>query len=160
MVVAWRLTFMRMQAHQPTLVRALAPSVAVYRRVDLEITEVVHDNGHATLQMAGEMDVISAPLLPAVVAQVLEVGVRTVRLDLSRLRFCDCAGLRSVVEAHNEVARMRGTFVLAGLRPPVSKLLAITGLDEVLHIDEDAAFDAFRLKIVDDSGTTVRRRTL
>ena len=154
---------MRTQAHQPTLVRpprAWAPSVAVYRRFDLEITEVVHGDGHATLQMAGEMEVISAPLLPSVVDRVLKLGIRTVRLDLSRLRFCDCAGLRSVVEAHNEVAHMRGTFVLAGLRPPVSRLLVLTRLDEILEVDEDAVFDAFRLKVVDESGTTVRRRKL
>ena len=108
------------------------------------------------MQVCGEMDAISAPLLSTVAIRSVESGVSSIRLDLSRLTFCDAAGLRAVVEIHEQLCGRHGVLTLAGLRPKTRQLLAITGMDEVLNLDD--AESIVRLSVV-GSEPTIRRRT-
>jgi anti-anti-sigma factor len=92
------------------------------------------DASRVALQLAGEMDLANADLLTAVVANQLGNGRRFVRLDLCELRFVDCAGLRAIIDAHNDCLAAHGMLVLTGVPPRIAKLLSITGLDEALLI--------------------------
>lgn len=110
--------------------------ISVHRAVGdlLEIVAVAVDLTQSTLQVEGELDIASADLLSASVDVELDEGRRFVRLDLSRLSFMDCTGLRAVVHAHNRCLAAGGTLALTDVRPPVTRLLHITGLDEALFI--------------------------
>ncbi|WP_375484382.1 STAS domain-containing protein [uncultured Jatrophihabitans sp.] len=116
---------------------------------------MIDHNRQATLQVCGEMDAMSAPLLPTVVTRALPSGVGSVRLDLSRLSFCDAAGLRAVVEIHDQLGVRRVPLVLVGLRPKTRQLLAITGLDELLPLDD--VLSVSRLGEVVHGPATVRQ---
>jgi anti-anti-sigma factor len=105
----------------------------------LEIVAVGIDASQSTVQVHGELDLASADTLTAALEHELTVGHRFVRLDLSRLTFTDCAGLRALVAAHNRFLAARGTMVLTGLRPQVTRLLAITHLDDALFVADGAA---------------------
>jgi anti-anti-sigma factor len=87
----------------------------------------------------GELDLATADILTGALEHELTVGHRFVRLDLSRLTFTDCAGLRALLAAHNRFLAARGTIVVTGLRRQVIRLLAITHLDEALFVADGVA---------------------
>lgn len=98
----------------------------------LEVSTICTGSSQVIVQMRGELDLASAPLLAAVLEHQLRLGHRFARLDVSRLYFCDCGGLRAIVAGHNAFLAAGGTLSLTGLTRPVRRLLAITGLDEAL----------------------------
>ena len=59
-------------------------------------------------------------------------------VDVRGVSFMDCAGLRVLLEAHQQVEGAGGRLVLAGPSPAVSRLLGWTGLSEVLRVIDDA----------------------
>lgn len=104
---------------------------------DLEVTTMTLDGTHVTVQPCGEMDLSNNHLLAGVVANQLRLARRFIELDLSRLTFCDCTGLRTIVDAHNNCLRVHGTMVLTGVPSRVARLLSLTHLDEALVVDHD-----------------------
>ena len=111
----------------------------------LEIVAVPVEPTQATVQLEGEVDSASAGLVGVALREQLEQGHRFLRLDLSRLTFLDCAGLRVLVIAHNEFLYAGGTLVLTGVGPRVARLLSITGLDEALFV-ADGPGDPHRVR--------------
>jgi anti-anti-sigma factor len=102
----------------------------------LEVVAVHSSTTGSTVQAQGELDLVTAGLLAATLNDELEQGRRYVRLDLSRLDFVDGAGLRTLVRAHNRFLAARGTLVLTGLGPTLTRLLALTHLDGALFVAE------------------------
>ena len=115
-------------AHRPQLTVHIAAAGL------LEIVAVAVEPAQATVQLQGEVDVTTAGLVTAALDEQLAQGHRFVRLDLSRLTFLDCCGLRALVLAHNEFLHASGTLVLTGVGHRVARLLAITHLDEALFV--------------------------
>lgn len=118
------------------------PQVVVTLAGELEMT-VLHpgsapDTGpaEAIVQLQGELDLANAEVLAAVLAEQLGLGCDTIRLDVSRLSFLDCAGLRVIVDGHNRCLANRGLLLLTGVGGRVARLLEITGLDEALFTTE------------------------
>lgn len=110
---------------------------APYRALD--VASVPMGTRRATVQVRGEVDLSTAPQLAAVLDDNLSSGHRFVRLDLSRVSFLDCAGLRLLVEAHNAFLAARGSLVLTGIDARIARLLAITHLDECLLLADGPA---------------------
>ncbi|MCI3948918.1 MAG: anti-sigma-factor antagonist [Acidimicrobiales bacterium] len=82
----------------------------------------------ALVRPLGELDLASAPAMGAALARLLRSDHRAVVMDLSRLTFSDCAGLRPVRRAIRE-ARTQGTEIeLRGALPAVRRVLELTGL--------------------------------
>jgi anti-anti-sigma factor len=125
----------------PGIVR---PQVSIRSTIGqlLEIVAVTVDETQSTLQVEGELDLATAGLLAATLDDELRQGHRFVRLDLSRLSFMDCAGLRVLTRAHTYFLAARGTVVLTGLRPPITRLLTITGLDMALFVADGPSLRA------------------
>jgi anti-anti-sigma factor len=78
------------------------------------------------------MDLLTAPDLDARLARAMTLhrGEGLV-LDLTGVRFMDCAGLGPVLRARN---RLADRFWLRGVRPRVQFLLDITELTQTLRI--------------------------
>jgi anti-sigma B factor antagonist len=104
----------------------------------LDVTTSVMDATRATVQLAGELDLSTAGLLTAVINGQLRRGRCFLCLDISRLAFVDCAGLREIAAAHNACLGVRGTLVLTGVSERIARLLAITHLDEGLFVADGA----------------------
>ena len=86
------------------------------------IHSVADDDG-VTIQVEGEIDLATAPLLDATLAGV--EGAR-VEVDLSEMTFCDAAGLRVLELARGHLgARLRVT----GASPFVRRLAGILDMD-------------------------------
>jgi anti-sigma B factor antagonist len=105
----------------------------------LTITVTKCDATRATLRLAGELDVASAPLLGACLEYHLDMGRQFVRADLSGLGFVDTSGLEVITEAHHTYSDRHGTLILTGLNARTRRLVRIIGLDSVLLIASDTA---------------------
>lgn len=89
----------------------------------------------SVLRLRGELDAANQDLLRCVVRSVLDHHrPRVLVLDLSALGFADCAGLAAVLWAHKHLAGRGHELVLAGIQPPVRRLLNVTGLNTYLHV--------------------------
>lgn len=88
----------------------------------------------ATVHCSGELDLATAPMLTACVQRQCAAGRRTVRLDLTKLRFCDARGLAALLQARQCMDDVGGQLVLVNAQPTLRRTLTLTGLDEVLHM--------------------------
>lgn len=104
---------------------------------DFEVT-VQRSSGTAVVQVAGELDLASAPAL-ADVLRNLERPCDHVILDLSRLTFIDSTGLRLAITEHRRAELDGFDFVIAGATEPILRVLRIAGLDVALPMAPDVA---------------------
>ena len=91
--------------------------------------------GCVIVEVWGEVDLSSVPALErhlsAVIASaVIAMQASAIVLDLSRLLFIDCAGLRVLLDAERRAAARGKSFALAAPRRIVARLLETTGLDQ------------------------------
>lgn len=104
----------------------------------LTITIAKRDAMRAGLRIVGELDLASVPILEACLENLLAVGSRYIRADLSGLSFIDCAGLGALLRAHNEFLAARGTLVITGAGPQTRRVMRIAALEDVLFVAADA----------------------
>lgn len=110
------------------------------------LTLVVHGAVPAArVEVAGDLDIGTAPRLAACLTALCGRGYRTVDLDLSRLAFLGAAGLAVFCEATHHLRGCGGHLRLVAVSPRVRRLVALTGLDAVLAVEApDAAVPAPR----------------
>jgi anti-sigma B factor antagonist len=97
--------------------------------------DVRPDAGRTTIVVAGEIDMVTAPEFQAGVVDQLD-GAKLV-LDLRDVEFIDSSGV-SALDALLKEADRRGAdlSLLRELRPPVARVLEITGMMETLPLAE------------------------
>ena len=85
-------------------------------------------DGTALVRPSGELDLATAPTLWRALSLLLRGEHRSVVMDLSRLTFSDCAGLRPIRRALREGARVGTEVQLRDAVPAVRRVLDLTGL--------------------------------
>ena len=101
----------------------------------LELTVIVDVDG-CQVQLRGDLDLCSAPLLEENLAALRDSGCRDVTIDISQLEFCDCSGLNVLLKAHAALQQEGGGLTLAGITGPVQRILDLTGMADVLGVDD------------------------
>jgi len=84
----------------------------------------------------GEIDLYTAPRLHSELAAVIASAAPASRVvvDMSGVEFCDSTGMNVLLSCLRQ-ARERGSELeLAAPRPPVKKILRVTGLDAVFTV--------------------------
>jgi anti-anti-sigma factor len=101
------------------------PSLAVSTRAAADIT---------IAELAGELDIASAPALREQLLGLLRPGSGRLVIDLSQVSFCDASGL-AVLVGTGRRASLRGGFLrLAAVSPQVDRVLLMTGLHRHLGV--------------------------
>ena len=95
------------------------PDAGAFRPPRFEVT-VVEDGETLGLKLAGELDLVSEPILQSALARA---EGRPVRVDLAELAFMDSTGLRALLSAAREVP---GLELRGPLQPAVRRLLDLT----------------------------------
>ncbi|MFF1343163.1 STAS domain-containing protein [Streptomyces sp. NPDC058290] len=85
----------------------------------------------AGLRLVGALDLDGAAQLLAAVADCFARRPGCVVLDLSGLRFCDCAGLNVLLEVKATADKIGTELRVEGARTQVARLFALTGVDEL-----------------------------
>ena len=91
-----------------------------------------HESSRALVQVKGEVDVATAPVLEQRLSELVDSGVREIVLDVAELTFVDTTGLATLVRTAQRLGPDAGRLSLRAPRPNVRKTLEITGLDRVL----------------------------
>jgi anti-sigma B factor antagonist len=91
------------------------------------------------LRLAGELDLGSVASLGAVLDHILENAPQVVVVDAAGLRFADCGGLSALLAAHKRLAAHGRQLIIVNMQPAVRRLVTITGLDRVFHLDGPSA---------------------
>lgn len=103
-------------------------------------------DGVFVLAFGGDIDVASAVTVRDALDRVIAAGHHTIVLDLSEVRFLDSTGLGVMVGRLKAVRDLGGDMHLVCTSPRITRVLSITGLDEVftVHDSTDDAVAALR----------------
>lgn len=94
-----------------------------------------HHGQRSVLRLRGELDAANEDRLRGAIRTALDHhSPQVLVLDLSALRFTDCAGLSAIMWARNHLARQGRELVLTGIQPLVRRILNLTGLNRYLHL--------------------------
>ncbi|KJY35980.1 STAS domain-containing protein [Streptomyces sp. A1547] len=85
----------------------------------------------AGLRLVGALDLDGTAQLLAAVDDCFARRPDRVVLDLSGLRFCDCAGLNVLLEAKATADKIGTELRVEGARTQVARLFTLTGVDEL-----------------------------
>jgi anti-sigma B factor antagonist len=105
------------------LVQVLQISTRHYRRVSV-------------VALRGELDIAGAIDLRNHLRAASKASNDRLILDLSELTFIDSTGLAILVEYHAKTQASGGRLILAGVQPPVARVLGISGLNGRLNTSE------------------------
>jgi anti-anti-sigma factor len=93
---------------------------------------VRRDRGFTVLEFRGEIDIAAAAeIVPHVDAATAGPGPRVV-IDLTRVEFFDCSGLRLLYRARSRVLNHDGQLHLVCTHPLTLRVLRVTGLARLL----------------------------
>lgn len=89
--------------------------------------------------LAGEVDLANASDLAQAIGAHAALGTGDVVVDASGLTYIDSRGLAALVVARRRLVDQGREIVLTGVSPKVRRVFAITGLEDLLLDDADAA---------------------
>ncbi len=95
---------------------------------------IAADGRDATVHLVGELDVSSADVLRQALCRLYHDGASSLVLDLSELAFVDSTGLSEFVIALKHCRGRGGDVVLRSPTPSATRVLNISGLDQVFTI--------------------------
>jgi anti-anti-sigma factor len=87
--------------------------------------------------VSGELDVHTCGELEKALVELAHAGRNHVVLDLGDVAFIDSSGLRALIVGQRALSERGGELELRNLSPMASRLLAVTGLNDVFGLDED-----------------------
>ena len=100
------------------------------------------EDGGVRLELAGELDISSAPVLEEALGRIEADQPSLLLVDLRGLDFMDSTGLRTLVSA-NQRARTQGRrFAIVRGPEQVDRIFSVTRLDERFEIVDDPAAPA------------------
>ncbi|GLZ40180.1 STAS domain-containing protein [Actinokineospora sp. NBRC 105648] len=89
--------------------------------------------GHTVVAVTGELDTHTAGRFKLALLDLVEDGARLV-VDLSDLDFIDSSGLSVFIAVHKRSVPRGAEVVLDRVPPFLSRILTITGLDQVIPV--------------------------
>ncbi|SFJ73485.1 STAS domain-containing protein [Thermoflavimicrobium dichotomicum] len=88
-----------------------------------------------TIFVEGEVDVYTAPQLREKLLPLCQNG-NTVYVDLSKVDYIDSTGLGVLIGAYKAQRATAGRLILTGMNARLSRIFRITGLHEIIEIED------------------------
>ncbi|GGH87610.1 anti-sigma B factor antagonist [Pullulanibacillus pueri] len=104
--------------------------------MNLNILHEKKVDGGELLTISGELDAYTAPKLKETILPLVDVERASVTLDLKDTDYMDSTGIGVIIAAYKQSCKRNGTLVVQNLTPRVSRLFDITGLSEIITIDD------------------------
>ena len=99
---------------------------------DLTVRATSVAPGHVRLQVRGELDLGSAPLLHGALARALPAATERLDLDLDGVDFLDAGGLGALVWCRQRALAAGAACQVVALSPAVERILLLTGTHDTL----------------------------
>ena len=97
--------------------------------MDLQIDDHEIDPETHVIDVAGQIDLYSAPEFKERTLRVIERGKRRIVVDLSGVTFMDSTGLSVLVGAFKRLRLMDGRLAIVATDDDIRRIFEITGLD-------------------------------
>jgi anti-anti-sigma factor len=117
---------------------ALACGVASGGAGDMLRWTVQSRGPQVVVYLDGELDIATVPHLARQLEPLAETGSRLI-LSLAAVRFCDCSGLNLFVRLQHRASAAGGWMYLAEPTPAIRRIIALTGLRDILPIETGQA---------------------
>ena len=95
----------------------------------LELSHSIGADGYQVVSVSGELDIATAETAYAYISEVIDSWPVPLQVDLSGLTFCDASGLGVLARVANHARGAGRQLRLTSVRPPLLKIMRITGLD-------------------------------
>ncbi|QKW51333.1 STAS domain-containing protein [Streptomyces buecherae] len=86
----------------------------------------------ALITLAGEIDLVTAPLVRVSLERCLLDGMRAIDIDLASVTFCDCSGLNAFLRAAQQTTAAGGTLRLHHPPPTLVRIVDLTDCGSLL----------------------------
>jgi anti-sigma B factor antagonist len=107
---------------------------------------ITNTGPHARLEVGGELDAGNVHTLQDHLGLVIAAGTGGVDVDMAGVTFCDSSGLAALVAAQRQLRDAGRVLCVVNASPQVERLLAISGLHDVLQPAAGAADPAAPLR--------------
>jgi anti-sigma B factor antagonist len=106
--------------------------------VDLSLSTRA-EGGRTVVEVAGEIDVYTAPKLREQLADLVDAGRNDIVVDMRGVEFLDSTGLGVLVGGLKRIRQNDGSMQLVCTQERILKIFRITGLTKVFPIHESVA---------------------
>ncbi|PKR77005.1 anti-anti-sigma factor [Halalkalibacillus sediminis] len=93
------------------------------------------DGNQTIVKLTGEIDAYTAPQLKGKLLELVEEPGAEVHVDMQKVNYMDSTGLGVFISALKASKEKESTFKLVNLQENVYRLFNITGLNEVIDIE-------------------------
>lgn len=109
----------------------LEDPVRLEEPVQLELSCRTGVDGNQVISVTGELDIATAEKAYSYISGIIDSRPTPVSVDLSGLTFCDASGLGVLAKIAKHARQAGRQLRLTSARPPLLKIMRITGLDGV-----------------------------
>ena len=104
------------------------------------------------LALTGKLDTTTAPEFEKQLQEIFSQPVGFLLLDLGNLSYISSAGVRSILFAHQEMAKRKGEVLLTNLQPQIHQVMDIVGvLPSLTVLGTEKEADEYLSKIQQDA---------
>ena len=96
-------------------------------------TSIAQRDGMVIVTVAGEIDLVTAPMLDTAVDEAIESSPAVLILDLSAVTFLASVGLQTLVVTHDRMSPA-GRFAVVADGPATSRPIQLIKLDEMVAL--------------------------
>ncbi|WP_159079415.1 STAS domain-containing protein [Plantactinospora sp. BC1] len=100
----------------------------------LDVAVDPRPDGDVTLRLDGYLDMDTVETLRRVFGQLLDRELASLTVDLSRLTFCDAAGIRALLECRAWTNALGGTLLVVSPSPFVRLIFEVTRVAELFGL--------------------------
>lgn len=107
--------------------------------MNLKVTPRSLGGGNTTndvqaLDLEGEVDVYTAPVLRQAIMDRVEGGVKHLLIDLTRVEYLDSTGLGILIGGVKRLKEQGGSLRLVGPSARIQRIFEITGLNKIFDV--------------------------
>ena len=102
--------------------------------MNLKVTSAAVSAGVVALELDGEVDVYTAPLLRQEIVDQVEKGTRFLLVHLEKVEYLDSTGLGILIGGVKRLKEQNGAMKLIGPSPRISRIFDITGLNRIFDV--------------------------
>ena len=100
----------------------------------LTVTPRDAEGGARVLDLAGEVDVYTAPQLRSAIMGEVERGTKHLLINLHRVGYMDSTGLGILIGGVKRLRESGGALLLIGPTPRIARIFEITGLNTIFNV--------------------------
>lgn len=102
--------------------------------MNLKVTSSPVRDGVVALDLEGEVDVYTAPLLRQEIVDQVEKGTKYLLVHLEKVEYLDSTGLGILIGGVKRLKEQGGGLKLVGPSPRISRIFDITGLNRIFDV--------------------------